>query len=82
MFTAAPAPDSEEHIAMEAGPKSLKMTVLMTPDLANFSGGRRRAAEASRSGRICMRLQYCRAYVVTVFVDQVHFGSRSTSEIS
>lgn len=76
MFTAKRQPsDSEEHIAMEAGPKSLKMTVLMTPDLANFSGAVHGGALLKHLDQVAFACasQYCRAYVVTVFVDQVHF---------
>ena len=60
---------------MEPGPKSLKMTVLMTPDLANFSGVVHGGALLKHLDQVAFACasQYCRAYVVTVFVDQVHF---------
>ncbi|MEE4301829.1 MAG: acyl-CoA thioesterase [Pseudomonadales bacterium] len=60
---------------MTAGPKSLQMTVLMTPDLANFSGAVHGGALLRYLDQVAYSCasRYCRAYVVTVFVDQVYF---------
>jgi acyl-CoA hydrolase len=55
--------------------KSLHMTVLMTPDMANFSGN-------VHGGHILKLLdqvayacsaRYCKQYVVTAFLDHVYF---------
>ncbi len=59
----------------EERPKSLYMTVLMTPDLANFSGAVHGGALLRLLDQVAYSCaaRYCRSYVVTVFVDQVHF---------
>jgi acyl-CoA hydrolase len=59
----------------EQNPKSLYMTVLMTPDLANFSGAVHGGALLRLLDQVAYSCaaRYCRSYVVTVFVDQVHF---------
>ena len=60
---------------MAPGPKSLSMTVLMTPDLANFSGAVHGGALLRYLDQVAYSCasRYCRAYVVTLFVDQVYF---------
>jgi acyl-CoA hydrolase len=57
------------------GPPSLSMTVLMTPDLANFSGAVHGGALLRLLDQVAYACasRYCRSYVVTVFVDQVYF---------
>ena len=56
-------------------PRSLYMTVLMTPDLANFSGAVHGGALLRLLDQVAYSCaaRYCRSYVVTVFVDQVRF---------
>ncbi|MEE4361908.1 MAG: acyl-CoA thioesterase [Pseudomonadales bacterium] len=56
-------------------PKSLSMTVLMTPDLANFSGAVHGGALMRLLDQVAYSCaaRYCRTYVVTLFVDQVYF---------
>jgi len=58
-----------------ARPKSLNMTVLMTPDLANFSGAVHGGALLRLLDQVAYSCaaRYCKAYVVTLFIDQVHF---------
>ena len=55
--------------------KSLSMTVLMTPDLANFSGAVHGGALLRLLDQVAYACasRYCRGYVVTLFADQVHF---------
>ena len=63
---------------MAAGPKSLQMTLLMTPELANFSGAVHGGALLRQLDQVAYACasRYCRSYAVTVFVDQVHFRLR------
>ncbi len=60
---------------VEAGEKSLHMTVLMTPDLANFSGAVHGGALLRQLDQVAYACaaRYCKQYVVTLFIDQVHF---------
>ena len=55
--------------------KALSMTVLMTPDLANFSGAVHGGALLRLLDQVAYACasRYCRSYVVTLFVDQVYF---------
>lgn len=55
--------------------KSLSMTVLMTPDLANFSGAVHGGALLRLLDQVAYSCasRYCKSYVVTLFVDQVYF---------
>ncbi len=55
--------------------KTLYMTVLMTPDMANFSGvvhGGALLNLLDQTAYACAA-KYCRTYVVTASLDQVHF---------
>ncbi len=56
-------------------PKSLFMTVLMTPDLANFSGAVHGGALLKLLDQVAYACaaRYCKCYVVTVSVDQARF---------
>lgn len=60
---------------MSKQPKSLYMTVLMTPDMANFSGAVHGGALLRLLDQVAYSCaaRYCQGYVVTVFLDQVHF---------
>ncbi|WP_374305912.1 acyl-CoA thioesterase [Methylocella sp.] len=55
--------------------KSLYMTVLMTPDLANFSGHVHGGAVLKLLDQVAYACaaRYCKTYVVTVSLDQVIF---------
>ncbi|MEM1432815.1 MAG: acyl-CoA thioesterase [Pseudomonadota bacterium] len=59
----------------DARTKSLSMTVLMTPDLANFSGAVHGGALLRLLDQVAYSCasRYCKSYVVTLFVDQVYF---------
>jgi acyl-CoA hydrolase len=59
----------------EARTKSLTMTVLMTPELANFSGAVHGGALLRQLDQVAYACasRYCKQYVVTLFIDQVHF---------
>lgn len=56
-------------------PKSLFMTVLMTPDLANFSGAVHGGALLKLLDQVAYACaaRYCKSYVVTLSVDQARF---------
>ena len=55
--------------------KSLHMTILMTPDMANFSGKVHGGALLKLLDQVAFACaaRYCRNYVVTVSLDQVTF---------
>ncbi|MFK8067792.1 MAG: acyl-CoA thioesterase [Gammaproteobacteria bacterium] len=55
--------------------KSLYMTVLMTPDMANFSGVVHGGALLKLLDQVAYSCaaRYSQSYVVTLFLDQVHF---------
>lgn len=55
--------------------KSLHMTVLMTPDLANFSGNVHGGSILKLLDQIAYACaaRYCKSYVVTISLDQVTF---------
>lgn len=55
--------------------KSLYMTVLMTPDMANFSGVIHGGALLKLLDQVAYSCaaRYSKTYVVTLFLDQVHF---------
>ncbi len=58
--------------------KSLTMTVLMTPDMANFSGyvhGGSLLKLLDQVAYACAA-KYCKSYVVTVSLDQVSFKQK------
>ena len=56
--------------------KSLHMTVLMTPDMANFSGNVHGGAILKLLDQVAFACaaRYCRTYVVTLSLDQVTFN--------
>lgn len=51
------------------------MTILMTPDLANFSGAVHGGALLRLLDQVAYSCasRYCKSYVVTLFLDQVYF---------
>ena len=55
--------------------KSLHMTVLMTPDLANFSGNVHGGSILKLLDQVAYACaaRYCKYYVVTISLDQVRF---------
>ena len=55
--------------------KSLNMTVLMTPDMANFSGAVHGGALLKLLDQVAYTCaaRYCKSYVVTAFLDSVFF---------
>lgn len=55
--------------------KTLYMTILMTPDMANFSGNVHGGALLKLLDQVAYACaaRYCRTYVVTVSLDQVSF---------
>jgi acyl-CoA hydrolase len=55
--------------------KSLHMTVLMTPDLANFSGNVHGGSILKLLDQVAYACaaRYCKSYVVTISLDQVTF---------
>jgi len=55
--------------------KSLHMTVLMTPDMANFSGNVHGGSILKLLDQVAYACaaRYCRTYVVTISLDQVTF---------
>lgn len=55
--------------------KALRMTVLMTPDMANFSGSVHGGAILKLLDQVAYACaaKYCKSYVVTVSLDQVFF---------
>ncbi|MFA5983008.1 MAG: acyl-CoA thioesterase [Methylococcaceae bacterium] len=55
--------------------KSLTMTVLMTPDMANFSGNVHGGSLLKLLDQVAYACaaKYCKTYVVTVALDQVFF---------
>ena len=55
--------------------KSLYMTVLMTPEMENFSGAVHGGALLRLLDQVAYACaaRYCQSYVVTVFLDLVHF---------
>ncbi len=64
--------DTEHYIEQH---KSLAMTVLMTPDMANFSGYVHGGATLKLLDQVAYACasRYCGMYVITVSVDQVAF---------
>lgn len=60
---------------MEAGNHQLSMTILMTPDLANFSGNVHGGAPLKHLDEVAYACasRYAGRYVVTLSVDQVIF---------
>ncbi|WP_052060829.1 acyl-CoA thioesterase [Rhodococcoides fascians] len=62
--------DQREH-----GPRSLLMSVLMTPDMSNFSGNIHGGALLKLLDQVAYACatQYARSYVVTLSVDRVIF---------
>ena len=60
---------------MELGSASLTMTILMTPDMANFSGNVHGGALLKHLDEVAYACasRYAGAYVVTLSVDQVMF---------
>lgn len=59
----------------QAPTKSLTMTVLMTPDMANFSGNVHGGALLKLLDQVAYACaaQYCRSYVVTASIDHLAF---------
>lgn len=57
--------------------KTLYMTILMTPDMANFSGKVHGGALLKLLDQVAFACaaRYCKCYVVTVSLDQVSFKS-------
>ncbi len=55
--------------------KSLHMTILMTPDMANFSGNVHGGAILKLLDQVAYACaaRYCKSYVVTASLDQVFF---------
>jgi acyl-CoA hydrolase len=66
--------DNREN-AMEPGSATLTMTVLMTPDVANFSGNVHGGTLLKHLDEVAYACasRYAGAYVVTISVDQVMF---------
>ena len=60
---------------MEKQDKSLYMTVLMTPDMANFAGVVHGGALLKLLDQVAYSCaaRYSKSYVVTLFLDQVYF---------
>ena len=60
---------------MNAQEKSLHMTFLMTPDMVNFSGNVHGGALLKLLDQVAYACaaRYCKSYVVTASLDQVHF---------
>ncbi|MBI1733215.1 MAG: acyl-CoA thioesterase [Gammaproteobacteria bacterium] len=60
---------------MEVQEKSLHMTVLMTPEMANFAGNVHGGALLKLLDQVAYACaaRYCKSYVVTVSLDQVAF---------
>ena len=58
--------------------KSLVMTVLMTPDMANFSGNVHGGALLKQLDQVAYAcaVKYCKHYVVTMSLDQVFFKQK------
>jgi len=56
--------------------KSLHMTILMTPDMANFSGNVHGGAILKLLDQVAFACaaRYCKSYVVTLSLDQVTFN--------
>jgi acyl-CoA hydrolase len=67
-------PDNKEN-SMEPGSTILTMTVLMTPDVANFSGNVHGGTLLKHLDEVAYACasRYAGAYVVTLSVDQVMF---------
>ena len=61
---------------MNAQEKSLHMTILMTPDMANFSGKVHGGAILKLLDQVAYACaaRYCKHYVVTLSLDQVTFN--------
>ncbi len=57
--------------------KSLHMTVLMTPDMANFSGNVHGGSILKLLDQVAYACaaRYCKSYVVTISLDQVTFNT-------
>lgn len=64
-------------MAIDVQDKSLRMTLLMTPDMANFSGNVHGGAMLRLLDQVAYACgsRYSGSYVVTVSVDQVFFHS-------
>ena len=60
--------------------KSLTMTVLMTPDMANFSGNVHGGSLLKLLDQVAYACaaKYCKNYVVTAALDQVFFKQQVT----
>jgi acyl-CoA hydrolase len=60
---------------MDTSAKTLTMTVLMTPDMVNFSGKVHGGAVLKQLDQVAYACatRYCGSYVVTLSVDQVYF---------
>lgn len=58
--------------------KSLTMTILMTPDMANFSGHVHGGSLLKLLDQVAYAcaVKYCKSYVVTVTLDQVFFKQK------
>lgn len=58
--------------------KSLVMTVLMTPDMANFSGNVHGGSLLKLLDQVAYAcaVKYCKSYVVTMALDQVFFKQK------
>jgi len=61
---------------MQKQEKSLHMTVLMTPDMANFSGNVHGGSILKMLDQVAFACaaRYCKSYVVTLSLDQVTFN--------
>ena len=57
--------------------KSLHMTILMTPDMANFSGNVHGGSILKLLDQVAYACaaRYCKSYVVTISLDQVTFNA-------
>lgn len=75
MSTTDPAPAAAAAPALAAPPHSLTMTLLMTPDMANFSGNVHGGAILKILDQVAYACAsaYARSYVVTLSVDRVLF---------
>ena len=75
--TLSPAETAQlsQHVADDNTARSLSMTVLMTPDMANFSGNVHGGTLLKLADQVAYACgsRYAGAYVVTLSVDQVMF---------
>lgn len=67
--------EANEYDELEYSPNSLKMSILMTPEKANFSGNIHGGAILKHLDEIAYACasRYCGNYVVTLSVDKVLF---------